>query len=383
MAYLLLGAFAGFMAGLFGVGGGAIMVPILTTIFIAEGFPKEKSSIWRSAPRWPGSSLPRFHLCVPIMRTVPCSGPWSVASPRYPAWHLRHLRCRAGACHRAGAVLRCLHVLRCGADAAQHQAEAASRAARTARLLGGRAGIGGISALVAIGGGTMSVPFMTWCNVKAQHAIGTRPRSGCRSRWQVRWATSRTAGDIRACPDGRLVSSICRAGAGSRGQHVDRTDRCEARAPASGGDTEAHLCRRPDAAGREDALERSIGCQQPVNMGLRFRGRQQPFPVISGIKEGEGGAQFRSVSGALSLKPPCPLLVPARDQRCAVANPGAAAPLRRPVVRRDDARQQALLQGFGSIQDAPFEQDFQYHGRGRPDATGQPFLPDTSRSRCG
>ena len=39
-------------------------------------------------------------------------------------------------------------------------------------------GIGGISALVAIGGGTMSVPFMTWCNVKAQHAIGTSAAIG-------------------------------------------------------------------------------------------------------------------------------------------------------------------------------------------------------------
>jgi uncharacterized membrane protein YfcA len=39
-------------------------------------------------------------------------------------------------------------------------------------------GIGGISALVAIGGGTLSVPFMTWCNVKAQHAIGTSAAIG-------------------------------------------------------------------------------------------------------------------------------------------------------------------------------------------------------------
>jgi uncharacterized membrane protein YfcA len=34
-------------------------------------------------------------------------------------------------------------------------------------------GIGGISALVGIGGGSMSVPFMTWCNVKMHNAIGT------------------------------------------------------------------------------------------------------------------------------------------------------------------------------------------------------------------
>ncbi len=35
------------------------------------------------------------------------------------------------------------------------------------------AGIGFISCLVAIGGGVLSVPFMTWCNVKMQNAIGT------------------------------------------------------------------------------------------------------------------------------------------------------------------------------------------------------------------
>ena len=39
-------------------------------------------------------------------------------------------------------------------------------------------GIGGISALVAIGGGSLSVPFMTWCNVKVQNAIGTSAAIG-------------------------------------------------------------------------------------------------------------------------------------------------------------------------------------------------------------
>jgi uncharacterized membrane protein YfcA len=47
-----------------------------------------------------------------------------------------------------------------------------------AGLAGVGAGIGVISALVAIGGGSLSVPFMTWCNVKMQNAIGTSAAIG-------------------------------------------------------------------------------------------------------------------------------------------------------------------------------------------------------------
>ncbi|MFQ6565391.1 sulfite exporter TauE/SafE family protein, partial [Dickeya dianthicola] len=38
--------------------------------------------------------------------------------------------------------------------------------------------IGGISALVAIGGGSLTVPFLTWCNVRIQQAIGTSAAVG-------------------------------------------------------------------------------------------------------------------------------------------------------------------------------------------------------------
>lgn len=38
--------------------------------------------------------------------------------------------------------------------------------------------IGGISSLVAIGGGLLTVPFLSLCNVKLQHAIGTAAAMG-------------------------------------------------------------------------------------------------------------------------------------------------------------------------------------------------------------
>ncbi len=41
LIYLGLGAVVGFFAGLLGIGGGGIMVPILTSLFAMQGFPHE------------------------------------------------------------------------------------------------------------------------------------------------------------------------------------------------------------------------------------------------------------------------------------------------------------------------------------------------------
>ena len=40
-AYLVVGVAVGFLAGLFGIGGGMIMVPMLVFVFTAKGFPAE------------------------------------------------------------------------------------------------------------------------------------------------------------------------------------------------------------------------------------------------------------------------------------------------------------------------------------------------------
>src|SRR5574343_1570401 len=39
LAYLGLGAFVGFFAGLLGIGGGSLMVPVLVMLFTAQAFP--------------------------------------------------------------------------------------------------------------------------------------------------------------------------------------------------------------------------------------------------------------------------------------------------------------------------------------------------------
>jgi uncharacterized protein len=39
-------------------------------------------------------------------------------------------------------------------------------------------GIGAVSALVGIGGGALSVPFMVWCNMAVHEAIGTSAAIG-------------------------------------------------------------------------------------------------------------------------------------------------------------------------------------------------------------
>ena len=41
VGYVAIGAAVGFFAGLLGIGGGAIMVPLLVMLFEAQGLPRE------------------------------------------------------------------------------------------------------------------------------------------------------------------------------------------------------------------------------------------------------------------------------------------------------------------------------------------------------
>jgi uncharacterized protein len=178
--YLILGAVAGFFAGLLGVGGGAIMVPVLALMFAAQGFPDQHlmhlalgtsmaTIVFTSI-----SSLRAHHrhgaVIWPIVRGI---APGIVVGTLLGAQVAGLIPTRPLAIFFAVfiayvAVQMILNV----------KPKPSRQLPGSAGMFGVGAFIGGISALVAIGGGSLSVPFMTWCNVKVHNAIGTSAAIG-------------------------------------------------------------------------------------------------------------------------------------------------------------------------------------------------------------
>ncbi len=180
VAYLALGAFAGFFAGLLGVGGGAVMVPILAVMFAAQGFADAHlmhlalgtsmaTIIFTSI-----SSLRAHHQHGAVL--------WPVVKSIAPGIVVGTLAGAQIAAHVPTRPLAIFFTLFMSYVAIQMILNVKPKPSRelpgTLGMFSVGAGIGGISALVAIGGGSLSVPFMTWCNVKIHNAIGTSAAIG-------------------------------------------------------------------------------------------------------------------------------------------------------------------------------------------------------------
>lgn len=180
-AYIALGLFTGFSAGLLGIGGGLIMVPLLTLLFAAQGgFPP--GEVLHMAL---GTSIATIlFTSFASLRAHHRHGAvlWRVVLQITPGILLGTLlgtRIAASVPARPLAIFFTAYV--CFA-ALQMLFNARPKATR--ELPGGfgifsvGTGIGLVSALVAIGGGALSVPFLTWCNVRVQKAIGTSAAIG-------------------------------------------------------------------------------------------------------------------------------------------------------------------------------------------------------------
>jgi uncharacterized membrane protein YfcA len=180
IGYLLLGAIAGFFAGLLGVGGGAIMVPVLALMFAAQGIPGEHLmhlalGTSMAAIVFTSISSLRAHHRHGAVR-------WPIVKSIAPGILLGTFAGAQIASLIPTRPLAIFFTVFMSYVAFQMLANIKPKPSRqlpgTTGMFAVGTGIGAISALVAIGGGSLSVPFMTWCNVKMHQAIGTSAAIG-------------------------------------------------------------------------------------------------------------------------------------------------------------------------------------------------------------
>ncbi|MFV0438815.1 MAG: sulfite exporter TauE/SafE family protein [Desulfopila sp.] len=180
LIYLLVGAIAGVLAGLLGVGGGIVIVPMLTFAFTLQGIANEHilhlalgtslASIVFTAL----SSLRAHHRRGAVI--------WSIVAAITPGILIGTFGGSWVAAQLSTDFLKVFFSLFLLVVGTQMLLNIKPKATRE---LPGRVGMSGagtiigiFSSLVGIGGGTLSVPFMMYHNVSLHQAIGTSAAIG-------------------------------------------------------------------------------------------------------------------------------------------------------------------------------------------------------------
>ncbi len=180
VGYVAIGAAVGFFAGLLGIGGGAIMVPLLVMLFEAQGLPREHVlhlavGSGMATILFTAASSARAHAARGGVR-------WDIVRTMTPGILLGGLIGSAAAGvipTRLFALLFCLIVYLASANMLFDRKPPPSR--NVPGWLGvSIAGfvISAASAFAAIGGAFMTVPFLLWSNVPMLQAIGTAAAVG-------------------------------------------------------------------------------------------------------------------------------------------------------------------------------------------------------------
>jgi uncharacterized membrane protein YfcA len=179
-AYLALGLVSGFIAGLLGVGGGLVIVPVLSWIYSQEGFPAQYNIHMAL-----GTSLSVIVLTsISSLRAHHGHGAvrWQAVRRITPGILLGTLAGAFAAARLPDLGLRWFFTLFLYYAAIQMLLALNPEARRELPGWPGMTVAGGviglISSWVGIGGGTLSVPFLNWCNVRLQEAIGTSAAIG-------------------------------------------------------------------------------------------------------------------------------------------------------------------------------------------------------------
>ena len=180
LLYLGIGALVGLLAGLLGIGGGIVIVPLLSASFAVLGLSSENLhhlALGTSLATIMFTSIASFRahhakggVAWPVVQRI---APGIIIGTLAGSWVAAQLPTRQ---------LKAFFVVFLYYVAGQLFLNITPKAHRELPGWLGCSGmglmIGGISSLVGIGGGTMSVPFLLWCNVEMYVAIGTSAAIG-------------------------------------------------------------------------------------------------------------------------------------------------------------------------------------------------------------
>jgi uncharacterized membrane protein YfcA len=179
-AYLGIGLAVGFFAGLLGIGGGAVMVPMLVFVFTAQGLPGDH--ILHIALGTAMATI--MFTSVASMRAHHAHGAvdWSIARALAPGILTGSFLAALLAGFiptRPLAVIFTALVFYAATQILFDLRPANTRELPgAAGLFGAGAVIGGVSSLLAAGGAFLCIPFLAWCSVPLRRAIGTATAVG-------------------------------------------------------------------------------------------------------------------------------------------------------------------------------------------------------------
>lgn len=180
LLYLVLGAAAGVLAGLFGVGGGIIIVPVLVLSFTAQGVDPQVLTHLAV-----GTSLATI-IFTSINSVMEHHRKGAVQWPIF-AWMTLGILLGAGlgsltAASIQGPMLQKIIGVFAIVIAIQMALDLKPRASRAVPSKLGLTAAGGVigwaSAIFGIGGGTLNVPFLTWRSLPMQQAVATSSACG-------------------------------------------------------------------------------------------------------------------------------------------------------------------------------------------------------------
>lgn len=180
LMYLVVGLIAGVLAGLLGVGGGVVIVPMLVFCFAKQGVQPDQ--IMHLALGTSLASIIFTSISSFMSHHRRGAVEWTIVRRIVPGILIGTFLGTFIAARLSTGFLKTFFCVFLYCVATQMLLNKKPKASRelpqTAGMFGVGSTIGVVSALVGIGGGSLSVPFMIWCNVPAHLAVGTSAAIG-------------------------------------------------------------------------------------------------------------------------------------------------------------------------------------------------------------